>query len=502
MKKKTDQNTVPSNSRRGFIRNAALAAAGFYIVPRHVLGRGFTAPSDKLTVAGIGAGGKGESDLWNFYQSGKADIAFLCDVDSRQMKKSVERYPKAKIYKDYRQMLDKEHKNFDACSVSTPDHMHAVIGMAAMQLNKHVYIQKPLTHDIYEARMLTEAAHRYKVVTQMGNQGASGDGVRQLQDWYDAGLIGDVHTIYCYTDRPVWPQGIPWSANKPAIPEGLDWNLWLGTATYRDYVEKLIPFNWRGWWDFGTGALGDMACHIMAPAFAVLNLGYPVSAECSVATPYVENWTRGNYPDSGPVSSSITLTFKGDHLNKHKKQKGHDRPDVKLHWMDGGIQPDRPEELGANELMGDGGNGAIFLGTKGKMICGTYGKFPNLLPTSRSAENVVPQTVARVPNGDNGHYAAWVEGAIAGYGSEKANNLSSRFDIAGPLTESVLMGNLAIRSYNIAQAGKDKSGKDITTYPGRNIKLLWDGPNMKITNFDEANQFVKRTYREGWSLGV
>jgi len=231
-----------------------------------------------------------------------------------------------------------------------------------------------------------------------------------------------------------------------------------------------------------------MACHIMAPAFAVLGLGYPTSAECSVATPYVENWQRGEYPDSGPIASSITLTFKG--------KDG--KPDVKLNWMDGGMQPDRPDELGPNEVMGDGGNGVLFLGTKGKMMCGTYGVKPNLLPTSRSKENVVPQTIARVPNGDNGHYAAWVEGAIAGYASEKANNLSSNFDIAGPLTESVLMGNLAIRSYNISK--KDAKGKD--QYPGRNIKLLWDGPNMKVTNFDDANQFVKRTYREGWSLGI
>ncbi|MFN9999191.1 MAG: gfo/Idh/MocA family oxidoreductase, partial [bacterium] len=226
----------------------------------------------------------------------------------------------------------------------------------------------------------------------------------------------------------------------------------------------------------------------MAPAFAVLGLGYPVSAECSVATPYIENWTRGFYPDSGPVSSYITLTFKGEN----------GKPDVKLHWMDGGLQPVRPEELGPNEIMGDGGNGAIFLGTKSNMMCGTYGMVPKLLPTSRTAETKVPQTVARVPKGDNGHYAAWVEAALEGYGSEKAKNLSSHFDIAGPLTESVLMGNLAIRSYYVSR----KDGRGRETYPGRNIKLMWDGPNMKVTNFDEANQFVKRTYREGWSLGV
>jgi predicted dehydrogenase len=468
-------------SRRSFLRNAGIAAAGFYIVPRHVLGRGFTAPSDKLQVAGIGAGGKGESDLWNFHQSGKADIAFLCDVDERQTAKSRSRYPNAKVYKDYREMLDKEHKKIDAVSVSTPDHMHAPQALAAMQLKKHVYVQKPLSHDIYEARIMTEAAHKYKVVTQMGNQGASGNGVRQLIDWYNAGIIGDVHTIYCYTDRPVWPQGIGWPIATGPIPAGLDWNLWLGTAPYKDYVEDLLPFNWRGWWDYGTGALGDMACHIMAPAFAVLGLGYPVSAECSVATRYLQPWTRAYYPESCPTASHIILTFKG--------QNG--KPDVKLHWMDGGIRPDRPEELEPNELMGDGGNGTIFLGTKGKMICGTYGALPNLLPTSKSKQTIVPQTIARVPNGDNGHYAAWVEAAIAGYGSDKAKNLSSHFDIAGPLTESVLMGNLAIRSNDLQK--KNASGN--TSYPGRNIKLLWDGPNMKITNFDEANQFIKRTYR-------
>lgn len=474
------------NSRRTFIRNAATAAAGFYIVPRHVLGRGYVAPSDKLVVAGIGVGGKGTSDIDNFFASGKAEIGYLCDVDDRQAVDMRKKYPKAKYYKDFREMLSKEGKSIDACSVSTPDHTHAVAAMAAMQMNKHVYVQKPLTHDIYEARMLTQAAHRYKVVTQMGNQGASGDGVRQLQDWYNAGLIGDVHTVYCFTDRPVWPQGIDRPKKADPIPSELDFDLWLGTAPKKDYFEGLLPFNWRGWWDYGTGALGDMACHIIAPAFAVLGLGYPVSAEASVAKRYLENWNEAHFPESGPVSSHIILTF---------KRTG--KPDLKLHWMDGGIQPERPAELGPNEIMGDGGNGTIFLGAKSNMMCATYGMNPQLLPTTRTKETTVPQTVARVPNGDDGHYAAWVEAAIAGYNSDKAKNLSSRFDIAGPLTESVLMGNLAIRSCNVER----KNGND-TSYPGRGIKLLWDGDNMKITNFDEANQFVKRTYRDGWSLGV
>src|SRR4030095_16682931 len=288
------------NSRRKFIKNTAAAMAGFYIVPRHVLGRGYIPPSDKLVVAGIGVGGKGESDIQSFFESGKAEIAILCDVDDRQTVTSRQRFPKAKYYKDFREMLDKEHKNIDACSVSIPDHNHAVAAMAAMQLGKHVYVQKPLTHDIYEARMLTQAAHRYKVVTQMGNKGASGDGVRQLIDWHRAGIIGDVHTVYCYTDRPVWPQGIAWPNEKPSVPAELDWDLWLGTAPFKEYENNVVPFNWRGWWDYGTGALGDMACHIMEPAFSVLGLGYPVSAECSVSTRYIENWLRAYYPESGP----------------------------------------------------------------------------------------------------------------------------------------------------------------------------------------------------------
>jgi predicted dehydrogenase len=468
--------TIPTaQGRRDFLRNTALSAAGFTILPRHVLGRGFTAPSDKLLIAGIGAGGKGESDIANFYKSGKAEIVALCDVDDRMAVNTRKNFPNAKYYKDYREMLEKERKNIDAVSVSTPDHMHAPQALAAMQLKKHVYVQKPLSHDIYEARMMTKAAHDYKVVTQMGNQGASGNGVRQLIDWYNAGIIGDVHTIYCYTDRPVWPQGIGWPTTKGTIPAELDWNLWLGTAPQKDYVDGLLPFNWRGWWDYGTGALGDMACHIMAPAFAVLGLGYPTAAECSVATRYLQPWTRAYYPESCPTASHIILTFEGKNGTP-----------IKLHWMDGGIRPDRPEELGPNEIMGDGGNGTIFIGTKGKMICGTYGALPNLLPTSRSKTTIVPETIERVPGGDNGHYAAWVEAAIAGYGSKLAKNLSSHFDVAGPLTESVLMGNLAIRSHDIKKAGG---------FPGRGIKLLWDGPNMKITNFEEANQFVKREYR-------
>jgi predicted dehydrogenase len=476
------------NSRRDFIKNTALATAGFFIVPRFVLGgKGFIAPSDRLIVAGIGVGGKGESDIMNFYKSGKADIAFLCDVDDRRAANSIKSFPKAKYYKDWREMLDKESKNFDAVSVSTPDHNHAAPTLAAMQLGKHVYVQKPLTHDIYEARVLTQAAKRYNVVTQMGNQGASGDGVRQLMEWYDAGLIGDVHTVYCWTDRPVWPQGIPWPTQKAEVPKELNWDLWLGTAPYKDYVDKLVPFNWRGWWDYGTGALGDMGCHIIEPAFRVLNLSYATDVQASVGSVYVDEFKRGYFPESCPPSSHVILNYPKTH-----KTKG----EVTLHWMDGGIQPERPEELGPNETFGDGGNGTLFIGTKGKMMCGTYGANPKLLPISRTDHVKVKQKYPRVKGGAEGHYAQWVEACIAGPGK---NEVSSPFATAGPLTESLLMANLAIRAFDIRVPKADNKGYN---FPGRYIKLLWDNDNMKVTNFDAVNQFVKREYRQGYSLKV
>ena len=470
MKKKNDQ-----SSRRKFIKNVSVAASGFFIIPRHVLGRGFVAPSDKLNIAGIGAGGKGESDLAEFSKSPAVNIISLCDVDDRSSVKSRSRFPKASYYKDYREMLAKEGKNVDAVSVSIPDHGHAVAALAAMQMGKHVYVQKPMTHDIYEARILTQAARKYKVVTQMGNQGASFDGVKKMQDWYNAGLIGDAVNIYCWTNRPVWPQGFGKPTGKEEVPKELDWNLWLGPTSYEEYHKGFVPFNWRGYPSFGTGALGDMGCHIIDPAFKTTGLGYPSEVECSVVDLYEQMWTPAYHPDSFPASSSLKLKFPG---------KG-GKPTTYLHWVDGGLLPERPEELDPNETMGDDGGGAIIIGTKGKMMCGTYGNNATLLPTALSKDVKVPQVIKRVPEG---HYLQWVNACIAGFGK---NELSSSFDYAGPLTESILMGNLALRSWNIKGANGG--------FPGRK-KLLWDAENMKITNFDEANQFVKRTYRDGYKF--
>jgi predicted dehydrogenase len=474
MTEKKEDASKSTPSRREFLKTTTIAAAGIMIVPRFVLGgKGYIAPSDRLIVASVGVGGKGGDDINHFDKTGKAEIAFLCDVDEVRAATSVKNHPKAKFYKDWRELFEKESKHFDAVSVSTPDHTHAIVAYHAMQLGKHVYVQKPLTHDIAEARLLTEAAKKYKVVTQMGNQGASNDGTRLLSEWYDNDIIGDVHTVYCWTNRPVWPQGIPWPTTKAEIPSTLDWDLWLGTAPKKDFVGNLVPFNWRGWWDYGTGALGDMGCHLVEAPFRVLGLQYAKDVQASVGSVYVGEFKQGHFPESCPPSSHITLTFPKTH-----KTKG----DVTVHWMDGGIQPERPEELGPNERFGDDGNGTLFIGTKGKMMASTYSENPLLLPTSRTKEVNVKQTIARVPDQSNGHYGQWIEGAMAGYGKTQ---LSSSFDVAGPLTEALLMANLAVRGHELK---------------GGHIKMVWDNANMRITNFDDVNQYVKRQYREGWTI--
>jgi predicted dehydrogenase len=472
---------VNDAARRKFIRNTSLAAAGFFIVPRHVLGRGYIAPSDKLNIAGIGAGGKGASDLKEFAKSPKVNIVALCDVDDRQAKGSVEAFPKAKYYKDFREMLDKEKNNIDAVSISTPDNTHAVATLAAMKLGKHVYTQKPLTHDIYEARLLAEAARKYKVVTQMGNQGGSGEGVRKAKEMIDAGLIGQVNSVQCWTNRPVWPQGIPTPTGNFEVPKELNWDLWLGPAKYIEYNPAYVPFNWRGWWAFGTGALGDMACHIMDPVFRILPIDYPTEVECSLANNWKGMWQEAGYTESCPPSSIIHLGY------PRKDGKGK----VKVTWMDGGLLPERPEELLPDEEMGNWDGGVIFEGTKGKLMADCYGANPRLLPTKLMKQTNMPkETIKRVPEG---HYVQWVNACIDGYGKGQT---SSPFEFAGPFTESILMGNLAVRSWMMQNPNMKGWGDK---YLGRK-KLLWDAKNMRITNFEEANQFVKREYREGWKL--
>ncbi len=469
-----------TNSRRTFIKQAGAAAAGFTIVPRFVLGgNGFIPPSDTLYIAGIGAGGKGESDMAMVAKNPRAKIIAMADVDDRMAVKSRGNFPEATYYKDFRKMLEKE-KSIDACTVSTPDHTHAVAAMAAIKQGKHVYVQKPLTHDIYEARMLTEAAKKHKVVTQMGNQFASADGVRKFKEMVDAGMIGEVTKVWSWTNRPVWPQGLETPTGQHEIPKELDWDLWQGTAKKIDFNPAYLPFNWRGWWNYGTGALGDMACHILDPVFRILPIDHPNSVECSTTTIWKGFFSEASFKDSCPASSVIHLNF------PRKDGKG----DIKLTWMDGGILPERPDELLPDEPMGNWDGGVIFEGTKGKIMADCYGLNPRLLPSSRMQDTEMPKpSLSRVPGQQDGHYTQWVDACIAGYGKIE---LSSPFDFAGPFTEAVLMGNLALRSYQL-------NGPEGKGYPGRK-KLLWDAKNMKITNFDEANAFVKREYADGWSL--
>ncbi len=487
-------------SRRKFLKNGTAAAVGasalgsFFIVPRHVLGKGFRAPSDKLNIAGIGIGGKGSSDIRNAYNNGMENIVALCDVDWERGTQSFEAHPGAKKYKDYRKMFDEMGKDIDAVTISTPDHQHAVAAMAAMQLGKHVYDQKPLTHDIYEARMLTEAARKYKVVTQMGNQGASNPGQQQMIDWFKKGLIGTVNEVHVWTNRPVWPQGIPVPQGQGKAPESIDWDLWVGTAPWVDYTPAYHPFAWRGWWAFGTGALGDMGCHLIDPPFRVLGLGYPTEVECSVGSVFLQNWTPEYIPEGCPPSSRTELKFGPTKSNKS---------DVKMVWYDGGLRPAHPELIPADDPIGDNdsSNGAILIGDKGVMTCGTYGLVPKLYTKDGKKMEMTKNgefDTKYTPLPEYGHQVAWTDACKAGFNSKEHKELRSSFDYAGPLTETVIMGNLGIRSYNLREAREDGKG---FTYPGRK-KLLWDGKNMKVTNFDPANQFVKRDYRGDWKLGV
>ncbi|MEL6274697.1 MAG: Gfo/Idh/MocA family oxidoreductase [Bacteroidota bacterium] len=394
----------------------------------------------------------------------------LADVDWARAKDSFEMWPDAKRFKDYREMLS-EVKDIDAVMIATPDHMHAAAGLAAMELDKHVYIEKPLAHNIAEVRALTEMAKaKPHLVTQMGNQGASGEGIRQTQEIYEAGLLGDVHTVTAWTNRPIWPQGGKAPQGKEPIPDTLDWSLWLGPAPMRPHHTAYYPFAWRGYWDFGTGALGDMGCHIIDTPFYILDLGYPIAAEASVGQVYSQNWRPDYNPETCPPSSKIHIQFPA---------RG-EKPPVELIWMDGGILPRRPDELKSDEPMGEWGGGIIMEGTQGKLVADVYGRNPRLLPTSLMESISVKKSLPRV---EVGHHQDWIKGIKEGY------QPSSHLGKAGPLTETVLMGNLAVRAYDYQFPHPEKKGE--TYVPGR-TKLLWDGENMKVTNVEAINYFVSR----------
>jgi predicted dehydrogenase len=444
-------------SRRDFM-GAAAAVAAFTVVPRHVLGgAGQTPPSEKVNVAGVGVGGMGGSNTNNCASAG-ANIVALCDVDSAYAKKVFERYPNARTWTDFRKMLD-EQKDIDAVIVATPDHLHAVIALAAMQRGKHVYVQKPLTRLVAEARALTEAARKYKVVTQMGNQGHSGNGVRDICEWIWAGVIGEVREVHAWTNRPIWPQGIDRPKEEQPVPDTLNWDLWIGPAPMRPYNKCYAPFAWRGWWDFGGGALADMACHVLDPVFWALKLKYPTSVEASCTPVNKETF---------PLASIVHYEFPA--------REG--MPAVKVHWYDGGLKPERPEALEIGRPLNQAASNVLFMGSKGVLRCGEYGDHPQLLPYERMREfskNKPPQTLKRV---GMSHEANWLEAIKTG------GQATSHFDYAGPLTEMVTMGNLAIWPDNVGK------------------KLLWDGENMRVTNDEKADDYVHPHYREGWSLDV
>ena len=429
----------------------AASAALFTIVPRYVLGgTGYISPSDKINMACVGVGGKGYSDTRGVSSE---NIYALCDVDNVKAAQTYKDFPKAKQYTDFRKMLENE-KEIDAVTVSTPDHNHAVIAMAAMDLGKHVYVQKPLSHTIVEARMLAEKAKEMKVVTQMGNQGHAGEGGRLINEWIWDGAIGDVYEVHVWTNRPIWPQGITRPNSIPSVPPTLDWNQWLGPAKWRSYHPAYTPFNWRGWLDFGTGALGDMGAHLIDHPYWALKMKYPRTVQGSSSPINDETY---------PSTSLVTYEFPArDNMVP-----------VKMIWYDGGLTPPRPKDIEPGRKMGDNDGGVLFVGTKGKMMCGTYGNNPRIIPEIKMKEyKRPPKSIPRSP----GIREEWIDSIKGG------SQTTSNFEYASKLTETILLGCIALRV-------SDK--KTI---------LEWDGDDGKFTNLDDANAFLHKEYRQGWKL--
>ena len=436
-------------SRRIFLSAAVGAAGAAMARPAWAKAK---SPNEKLNIAGVGIGGRGRSNL---HECMGENIVALCDVDEKYAGKTFGEFPKAKRYKDFREMLEKQ-KDIDAVVIATPDHLHAIVSMTAIKMGKHVYCEKPLTRTIHESRALMKAAREHKVVTQMGIQGHSMDGIRLVTEWINDGAIGKVREVHIWTDRPAgwWPQGVDRPKDTPPAPDTLDWDLWLGPAPERPYNPAYCPFVWRGWWDFGCGALGDMACHLMDAPFSALELGYPTSVEAS-STPVND--------ETAPLASTIRYEFPA---------RG-DTPPVSLTWYDGGIRPPRPEQLEDGRPMGNKTGGVLFIGDDG-VIMGSDENVqdPCLLPASRMKD--YKQPTPTIPR-SKGQHIEWIEACKA----DKPEAALANFDYSSPLTEIVLLGNLSIRSRQ---------------------KIRWDAANMTCTNAPDANQFVSSEYRKGWSL--
>ena len=443
-------------NRREFIAASASVASAFSILPRHVCGAtGRPAPSDKLNVACIGIGGQGGGVSRDLAKLANVNIVAVCDVQQAHEAKMAKEYPNSPFYQDYRVMLEKE-KAIDAVMVATPDHWHAPISLHAMRLGKHVYCEKPLTHTIEEARLMQRVATEQKVVTQMGNNGHGGEGLRQTKEWIDAGVIGKVTEVHTWSDRPgkFWQtQGKPKPTHSEPIPATLDWDLWLGPAAYRPYHSSYAPRQWRGFYDFGCGALGDMMVHNADPAWYALDLGAPYLVEAETGPPN---------PDTFPEWCIVTWHF---------ASKGKNGP-IKLVWYDGGKKPPLPPGSEPDRKLDD--NGIYFVGDKGAMICGGWSGAPRLVPDSAMANFEPPKpTIAR----SSGHRVEWVQACIDG----KPEDAKAGFWYSAPFTESLLVGVLPIR------LGK---------------KIEWDAIAMQATNAPEADALIRKTYRKGFELGV
>jgi len=447
-------------TRRSFIERSGAVAAGLTILPSSVVsGLGHKAPSDKLNIASIGIGGMGNSNLKAV--SPTENIVALCDVDWGYAKKVFAANPNAKPYWDWRKMYDEMGKSIDAVIVATADHSHCVAASNAIALGKHAYVQKPLTHSVYESRLLTKLAAKYKVATQMGNQGSSGEGINLIIEWMNNGEIGDVKKVEAFTDRPIWPQGL----NVPKgewVPDTLNWDLFIGPAKMRPYNSIYTPWNWRGWWDFGTGALGDMACHILHPVFKGLKLQYPIRAQ-GASTLLLT--------DCAPNAQMVTLIYPERVAPKNAKMK---LPQVEVIWYDGGLQPPKPIGWPAGKDMNDGGGGVLFHGTKDTLVCGCYGKNPWLL-SGRKPE--VPKTERRVEGGK--HEMDWVRACKES--PESRVKTKSDFSEAGPFNEMVVMGVLAVR------------------LQGLNKELEWNGEKMEFTNIGD-NDSVRLTISDNFTI--
>ena len=446
--------SVIETSRRQFLKSSA-AVAAFTIVPRHVLGgQGQTAPSEKLNIAGIGAGGMGGGDI-NAVSNGN-NIVALCDVDLRRAS-TIEKFPKAKVYRDFRKMFDEMEDKIDAVVVGTPDHTHAVAAMAAIKRHKHVYCEKPLAHSVAEVRALMKAAREYGVVTQLGNQGHSFDTIRVFCEWIWDSAIGKVHTVHCGCaavnsgiDR------LPQMGRREEIPPELEWDLWLGPTKKRPYHSFYLPGRWRGWTPFGNGTIGDWACHVVDPVFWALDLGAPKTIQAQV-----KDYDPKTQGDAFPKGDIITYEFPAKD----------DRGPITLVWHSGTEKIPRARELEPGRKGIE--TGAYVYGDKGVIMYGSHGaRSVRLIPEPAMQAYDRPEpTIPRVKE----HHDDWLR---AIHENRKAGSDFAAY--GGPLTEVAMLGVVALK------------------LPG--TKLQWDAANMRFTNCDEANQYVDPPYRKGWTL--